>query len=625
MTTLNSAPSVSGLVSETENTVPAIATRSKPEPSPLSNPVDPTAEVKNGIRLPDGSQISRPVFPPNPEMYHRVPPHQLKPDGTPNYPIMSLNSSVYSILPSGGTPLTPAVNLSQRLGNQILLKREDLTPVFSFKLRGAYNLMNRLTEEERWRGVIACSAGNHAQGVALSGSELDIACTIVMPLNTPSIKYQNVARLGAKVVLHGADFDEAQRECLRLAKVHGLTIIPPFNDPYIIAGQGTAAVEILRQTDVSKLDAVFVPVGGGGFLAGMAAYIKQIAPPHVKVIGVETYDADALHQTLKARDRLTLKEVGLFADGTAVRQIGDESLRVCSELVDELVLVSNDELCAAIKDVFTDTRSVPEPSGALGVAGVKKYISTHQLQNHNKRFVSVVSGANINFSRLRFIAERAELGEGKEAMLRVIIPEKPGAFLALHSIIHPRAVTEFVYRYSSSKRAYIFLSFYLSSPSLPTNSTPATPMSSSTASLDPHQARQAELSSLLDSLHGSGFKALDISDNELAKSHSRYLVGGKSKVENERMFRFEFPERPGALRKFLESLGTGFNISLFHYRNHGGDVGKILCGIQVKPEESERFEQWLNHEVGYPFVEETKNPAYEDFLGDDSDSSCPES
>lgn len=302
------------------------------------------------------------------------PAHQLKPDGTPNYPIMSLNSSVYSILPSGGTPLTPAVNLSTRLGNQILFKREDLTQVFSFKLRGAYNLMNRLTEEERWRGVVACSAGkillslflsvfadhnevyslgNHAQGVALSGSELNIACTIVMPLNTPSIKYQNVARLGAKVVLHGSDFDEAQRECARLAQVHGLTIIPPFNDPYIIAGQGTAAVEILRQTDVEKLDAVFVPVGGGGFLAGMAAYIKAIAPPHVKVIGVETYDADALTQTVRAGKRLMLKEVGLFADGTAVRQMGDESLRVCSELVDELVLVSNDELCAAIKDVFS--------------------------------------------------------------------------------------------------------------------------------------------------------------------------------------------------------------------------------------------------------------------------------
>lgn len=292
-------------------------------------------------------------------------------------------------------------------------------------------------------------AGNHAQGVALSGRDLGIACTIVMPLNTPSIKYLNVERLGARVVLHGADFDEAQRECARLAKVHGLTLIPPFNDPYVIAGQGTSAVEILRQTDVSKLDAVFVPVGGGGFLAGVCAYIKAVAPPHVKVVGVETYDADALCQTLQKAERLTLNEVGLFADGTAVRTIGDETLRVCAELVDEIVLVSNDELCAAIKDVFqgalsrffpsslffdasflADTRSVPEPSGALGVAGVKKYIQTHNLLGKNKHFVSMVSGANINFSRLRFIAERAELGEGKEAMMRVIIPEKPGACVA---------------------------------------------------------------------------------------------------------------------------------------------------------------------------------------------------
>ncbi|GAA5988018.1 hypothetical protein JCM5350_004143 [Sporobolomyces pararoseus] len=616
------SPTATGLVSETENTTPAVS-RGHKQIEISSSSFSSLSLDEDGIVLPDGIKIKRPVFPPNKEMYSRVPPHQLKPDGTPNYPIMSLNSSVYSILPSGGTPLTPAVNLSTRLGNQILFKREDLTPVFSFKLRGAYNLMNRLTEEERWRGVVACSAGNHAQGVALSGSELGIACTIVMPLNTPSIKYQNVARLGAKVVLHGQDFDEAQKECSRLAKVHGLTIIPPFNDPYIIAGQGTAAVEILRQTDVEKLDAVFVPVGGGGFLAGMAAYIKAVAPPHVKVIGVETYDADALTQTLRNGERLTLKEVGLFADGTAVRQMGDESLRVCSELVDELVLVSNDELCAAIKDVFSDTRSVPEPSGALGVAGVKKYIAQHNLLGKNKRFVSVVSGANINFSRLRFIAERAELGEGKEAMLRVIIPEKPGAFLALHSIIHPRAVTEFVYRYSSSKRAFIFLSFYLSTPSVPTNSTPAQLQQtngSSTPLLSPQQARQEELSSLLTRLHSTGFKALDISENELAKSHARYLVGGKNKVVNERMFRFEFPERPGALRKFLEGLGTGFNISLFHYRNHGGDVGKILCGIQVSKEESLKFDEWLNN-LGYPYVEETDNPAYADFLGEESSES----
>ncbi|GAA6007326.1 uncharacterized protein JCM10292_005492 [Rhodotorula paludigena] len=614
-----SQPTAQGLVSETEGTQPSLA-NGHAHAAPLAlQASDLGLDAKHSIRLPDGRRVKRPVFPGNPEHYKRVPPHQLKSDGTPNYMLMSLTSNVYSILPEG-TPMTPAVSLSQRLGNQIMLKRDDLTPVFSFKLRGAYNLMTQLSDEERWRGVIACSAGNHAQGVALSGRELGIACTIVMPLNTPSIKYQNVDRLGARVVLHGADFDEAQRECARLAKVHGLTIIPPFNDPFVIAGQGTAAVEILRQMDASKLDAIFIPVGGGGFLAGMAAYIKAVAPPHVKVIGVETYDADALAQTLGAGEHLTLSEVGLFADGTAVRKMGDETLRVCAELVDEIVLVSNDELCAAIKDIFQDTRSVAEPSGALGVAGAKKWIQQNNLIGKNKHFVSVVSGANINFSRLRFIAERAELGEGKEAMLRVIIPEKPGAFLALHSAIHPRAVTEFVYRYTSSKRAFIFLSFYLSSSSSTSRALPpqtgAGGSGASTPVATPAELRQSELSSILSTLQQGGMSALDISDNELAKSHARYLVGGKTKVADERMFRFEFPERPGALRKFLETLGGKFNISLFHYRNHGGDVGKILCGLQVPEGTTAAFEEWLDS-LKYPYVEETQNPAYADFLGEE--------
>lgn len=367
-------PTARGLVSEAEGTQPKLSNGSGGGDSRRRHAFERGPGQDDGILLPDGTRIDRPTFPAQPDMYKRVPgasatsvrpefktvdscgpppstAHLLKPDGTPNYMLMSLTSNVYSILPEG-TPLTPAVSLSQRLGNNLLLKREDMTPVFSFKLRGAYNLMRQLSEEERWRGVIACSAGNHAQGVAMSGRELGIACTIVMPLNTPSIKYQNVDRLGARVVLHGSDFDEAQRECARLAALHGLTVIPPFNDPYVIAGQGTAAVEVLRQTDVSQLDAVFVPVGGGGFLAGMAAYIKAVAPPRVKVIGVETYDADALAQTLQSGRHLTLSEVGLFADGTAVRKMGDETLRVCAELVDEIVLVSNDELCAAIKDVF---------------------------------------------------------------------------------------------------------------------------------------------------------------------------------------------------------------------------------------------------------------------------------
>ncbi|GAA5867353.1 hypothetical protein JCM8547_003318 [Rhodosporidiobolus lusitaniae] len=614
-----SQPTANALLAETQHTLPVIANghptaSSSQHRSAASALLNSTS--KDTVLLPGGERMPRPVFPSNKEWYSRVPPHLLKPDGTPNYLLMSLTSNVYSILPDGGTPLTPAVSLSQRLGNQIMLKREDMTPVFSFKLRGAYNLMSQLTDEERWRGVIACSAGNHAQGVALSGRELGIACTIVMPLNTPSIKYNNVERLGARVVLHGADFDEAQRECARLAKVHGLTLIPPFNDPHVIAGQGTAAVEVLRQTDVSKLDAVFVPVGGGGFLAGMAAYIKAVAPPHVKVVGVETYDADALAQTLKKGEYLTLNEVGLFADGTAVRRIGDETLRVCAELVDEVILVTNDELCAACKDVFQDARTVPEPSGALGVAGAKKWIQQNNLIGKNKRVVSVVSGANLNFSRLRFIAERAELGEGKEAMLRVIIPEKPGAFLALHSVIHPRAITEFVYRYSSPRRAFIFLSFYLSSISSSRSAPPSAPGGSSTPLPTPQQLRDSELSGILGALKTGGMKALDISDNELAKSHARYLVGGKSKVRDERLFRFEFPERPGALRKFLEGLGDRFNISLFHYRNHGGDVGKILCGIQVPPEENNAFGEYLVS-LKYPYVEETQNPAYADFLAED--------
>ena len=407
--------------------------------------------------------------------------HLIKPDLTPNYLPLLLTSSVYSILPPAGTPLTPAIQLSTKLGSQLFFKREDLTPVFSFKIRGAYNLMKQLTEEERWRGVIACSAGallhhlvakyradamcttgNHAQGVALAGHDLSIACTIVMPLNTPSIKYLNVDRLGAKVVLHGADFDEAKLECARLATLHGLTNIPPFDDPYVIAGQGTVAVEILRQVEAKDLEAIFVCVGGGGLLAGILTYVKEVAP-HVKVIGVETYDADALTKSLEAGKRVQLNEVGLFADGTAVREVGEETFRVCAELVDEMILVGNDEVCAAIKDVFggqsslhhstfhphsiraesiliqtrTDTRSVPEPSGALAVAGMKKYITQNNLIGKNKRFVATVSGANLNFSRLRFISERAEVGEGKEVMLSVIIPEKPGASVSHFGFVVP--------------------------------------------------------------------------------------------------------------------------------------------------------------------------------------------
>ncbi|KAM0752430.1 threonine ammonia-lyase [Meredithblackwellia eburnea MCA 4105] len=605
-------PKVAGLVPSHSDIQPANT------PTPEQQQLQKLSISDNShIKLPGNTFVPRPVVQPNQSLYKRLPPHLLLPDGSPNYLPLLLTSAVYNILPPGGTPLTPAVSLSSRMGSQLFFKREDLTPVFSFKVRGAYNLMEQLSEEERWRGVIACSAGNHAQGVALAGHKLGIACTIVMPLNTPSIKYMNVDRLGAKVVLHGADFDEAKRECARLAKVHGLTDIPPFDDPYVLAGQGTVAVEILRQTEVNKLDAIFVPVGGGGLLAGILAYIKAVAPPSVKVIGVETHDADCLYQSLKAGNRLTLKEVGLFADGTAVRQIGDETYRVCANLVDEIVLVSNDEICAAVKDVFEDTRSVPEPSGALAVAGMKKYIQDNNLIGKGKRFVATVSGANLNFSRMRFIAERAEVGEGKEAMLRVIIPEKPGAFLALHSIIHPRAVTEFVYRYSSTRRAFIFLSFYLSSPSKPVVVAPSI-NGHSTPILTPQQVRQEELTGILKKFDEGGMKALDISDNELAKSHARYLVGGRSNVPDERIFRFEFPERPRALRTFLETLNSRFNISLFHYRNHGGDVGKILAGIQVPKGEEEVFNEWIS-QLGYPYVEESDNVVFQDFLQDNEE------
>ncbi|CDR98734.1 hypothetical protein [Sporisorium scitamineum] len=372
-----------------------------------------------------------PTVPPTPSeetsppthLYADLPAHLMQADNTPDYLRLILNADVYDLVKQ--TPLQPGVNLSAKTGCQVLLKREDLQPVFSFKLRGAFNMMRQLDSEQKWKGVVACSAGNHAQGVAMAGAHLGIPCTIVMPKGTPEIKTANVKRMGAKVVLFGQDFDEAKAECTRLSKTYGLTIIPPFDHPRVIAGQGTIGVEICRQTDMSNVDAIFCCVGGGGLLAGVAAYIKRIAPPHVKVIGVETFDADALAQSLEANRRVLLNEVGLFADGTAVRIVGEECFRICRETVDGVVRVTNDEICAAIKDTFEDTRSIPEPSGALAVAGMKRYIATHGLQGSGKKFVALVSGANMNFGRLRFVAERAELGENKEALLSVEIPEEP--------------------------------------------------------------------------------------------------------------------------------------------------------------------------------------------------------
>ncbi|CDO54796.1 hypothetical protein DV451_002321 [Geotrichum candidum] len=519
--------------------------------------------------------------------YSTIDPSFLLPDGTPDYLRLILTSRVYDVCKE--TPLTPAVNISQKLNSNILLKREDLQPVFSFKLRGAYNMISQLPKEDRWKGVIACSAGNHAQGVAYSAQHLNIPATIVMPVPTPSIKYQNVARLGSKVVLYGDDFDSAKAECSRLCKQHGLTNIPPFDDPYVIAGQGTIAKEILSQWNIHELKAIFVAIGGGGLIAGIGAYIKRIAP-HIKVIGVETHDAHAMKDSLTAGNRLMLKEVGLFADGTAVKIVGEETFRVCKEVVDEIVLVSTDELCASIKDVFNDTRSIVEPSGALSLAGAKKYITAHPEVDHSESaYVCILSGANMNFDRLRFVSERSTLGEGSEGFFVLTIPEKVGSFEAVIDLLNPRAITEFSYRFQKdSEIANIYISFSLND-------------------------RVTEVPQIIESFAEQGCKCVDISDNEFAKTHARYLVGGKPSVENERLIRFEFPERPGALFNFLKGVQGKWMITLFHYRNHGSDIGKVLAGLQVPPAEEEEFQKFL-HDLGYPHHDETDNEVYKIFL-----------
>ncbi|KAI0058102.1 threonine dehydratase I [Artomyces pyxidatus] len=526
---------------------------------------------------------------PEPVPWPRLSTHHLLPSGTPDYLRLILTAKVYEILKE--TPLVHAPNLSAKLGNHVYLKREDLQEVFSFKIRGAYNFMASLSEEERWKGVVTCSAGNHAQGVALSGSRLGIPCTIVMPKGTQSIKVRNVSRLGAKVILHGIDFDEAKAECARLASVHGLIFVPPYDDPLVIAGQGTVGMEILKQVpDSEHLDAVFAAVGGGGLVAGICEYVKRIGSPNTKVIGGETFDGDAMSQSLAQGQRVTLTEVGPFSDGTAVRVVGEEPFRVCRQLLDGVVKVDNDEICAAIKDIFEETRSITEPAGALALASLKRHIIDNKLVGAGKKFVAVVSGANMNFDRLRFVAERAALGEGREALLSVDIPEKPGSFFALHTIIHPRAVTEFTYRYNSDQRAHVFLSFQLETKS-----------------------RATEVAAVLAALENEGMKGYDISDDEMAKSHARYMIGGTSEAPNERLFRFEFPERPNALRKFLSSLRMGWNISLFHYRNHGADLGRVLAGIQTPVEDSAQFDEFLK-ELGYTYVEETHNEVYRRYL-----------
>ncbi|KAK9315722.1 tryptophan synthase beta subunit-like PLP-dependent enzyme [Lipomyces starkeyi] len=517
--------------------------------------------------------------------YKSVPGSLLLPDGTPDYLRLILTSRVYDVVKE--TPVTHGIGISAKVGVNVLLKREDLQPVFSFKLRGAYNKIAQLPEEDRWKGVVACSAGNHAQGVAYSAKHLGIPATIVMPVATPSIKHSNVSRMGSKVVLHGEDFDSAKAECERLQRKYGLTNIPPFDDPYVIAGQGTIGMELLRQIDVQSLEAVFIPVGGGGLIAGVATYLKRIAP-HVKIIGVETFDADALYQSLSQKKRVILKDVGLFADGAAVKMVGEETFRLCSAFVDEVVRVNTDELCAAMKDIFEDTRSVVEPTGALAVAGLKSYLAAHPKLNKKGAFCAILTGANMNFDRLRFVAERAQLGEGREVFLMVTIPEKPGSFRQLQDVIFPRSITEFSYRFSGGDDAYVYISFTIDD-------------------------RVSEVPAILEELASRGMKGVDLSDNELAKSHARYLVGGRARVENERIFRFEFPERPGALKKFLDGLKIGWNITLFHYRNHGSDLAQILAAISVPPEQHSELQTFLD-DLGYPSVDETDNIVYQSFL-----------
>lgn len=512
----------------------------------------------------------------------------LLPDGTPDYFKLILTSRVYDAIEE--TAASHAPILSQKTSSNVYLKREDLLPVFSFKLRGAYNMIANLPEKLKAKGVIACSAGNHAQGVAYSAKKMGINATIVMPVATPSIKFQNVSRMGARVVLFGDDFDSAKAECDRLASEFGFTNIPPFDHPLVIAGQGTIALELLRQIKSNKLSAVFVAIGGGGIIAGIGAYLKRIAP-HVKVIGVETFDADAMYQSIQKGERVTLDRVGLFADGTAVRLVGEETFRVCQDFgIDEIVRVSTDEISAAIKDVFEDTRSIMEPSGAMTVAGMKRYIKDHpEIDHSTQTYVPVLSGANMNFDRLRFVSERAVLGEGKEVFLCAQIPDKPGTFKELQNIIHPRSVTEFSCRIVDGERpsAEVFTSFSV---------------------ID----KEKELKQVLSAMEAKGFKAYDLTDNEMAKSHARYLVGGKSSTR-EKIIHFEFPERPGALDKFLDLLKAEWNLSIFHYRNHGDDVGKVLTGLRVPEEDDDKFLSFLD-KLGYKYTDESNNEVFNLFL-----------
>jgi threonine dehydratase len=492
-----------------------------------------------------------------------------------------LRARVYDVAIESPLELAPA--LSRRLKNRLLLKREDLQEVFSFKLRGAYNKMVGLAPGKLKKGVIAASAGNHAQGVALAAQKLGCRAVIVMPVTTPRIKVDAVAARGARVVLTGDSFDDAYAHALRLKRRHGYTLVHPYDDPDVIAGQGTIGMEILRQS-ARPIDAVFVPVGGGGLIAGIAAYLKHLRPG-VKVIGVEPDDADAMARSLKAGRRVKLEHVGLFADGVAVKQVGAETFRLCRKLVDEIVLVDTDEICAAIKDVFEDTRVVLEPAGALAVAGAKAWVERRGARG--KTLVVVASGANTNFDRLRFVAERAEVGEHREAVLAVTIPERRGSFRRFCRALGGRNITEFNYRMSHAREAHIFVGVTVQD--------------------------RAETRRIVASLRRGGFRTLDMSNDEVAKAHMRHMVGGHAAALDELLYRFEFPERPGALMKFLSAMNPTWNISLFNYRNYGADYGSILVGLQVPRREMGDFRRFLAR-LGYPCSNETRNPAYRLFL-----------
>jgi threonine dehydratase len=493
-----------------------------------------------------------------------------------------LNARVYDVAIESALEVAP--QLSARLNNQILLKREDQQPVFSFKLRGAYNKMAHLSREQLKRGVIAASAGNHAQGVALAAQKLGCKATIVMPVTTPGVKIDAVKARGAQVVLHGESYSDAYQHALVLEKKHKLTFVHPFDDPDVIAGQGTVGMEILRQHQ-GPLDAVFVAIGGGGLIAGVAAYIKQLRP-EIKIIGVQTEDSDAMAQSVAAGKRVQLHDVGLFSDGTAVKLVGNETYSLAKQYVDEFIRVDTDATCAAIKDVFADTRSILEPAGALAIAGVKQYVETHKCKG--KTFVAIACGANMNFDRLRFVAERAEVGEAREAVFAVTLPEERGAFKRFCESVGPRNVTEFNYRISGAKAAHIFVGVQIS--------------------------KRDEARTLAASFKKAGFPTLDLTDDELAKSHIRHMVGGVSPLaDDELLYRFEFPERPGALMRFLNAMHPDWNISLFHYRNHGADYGRILVGLQVPTHEKKEFKAFLKT-LGYRHWDETDNPVYRLFL-----------